>query len=60
MTHLMELIRRYVATEPYRRLADNELWARFAGPRDEQAVCALMERYGVESDERYVRLMFAN
>ena len=46
MPPLADLIRRYLAAEPYRRLSDDDLWARFAGPRDEQAVCALLERCG--------------
>jgi RNA polymerase sigma factor (sigma-70 family) len=46
MTPLVELIRRYLAAEPYRRLPDDDLWAKFAGPRDDQALCALLERCG--------------
>ena len=39
-------LRRYLADEPYRRLTDDDLWARFRDHREEGAFRVLLERIG--------------
>ena len=39
-------LRRYLADESYRQLADDELWARFRDHREESALRMLLERVG--------------
>jgi RNA polymerase sigma factor (sigma-70 family) len=46
MDQLRDLLRRFLADEPYRRLPDDELWARFRDHREEGAFRVLLERVG--------------
>lgn len=46
MDHLRTTLRRYLADEPYRRLTDDELWARFRDHREEGAFRVFLEKTG--------------
>jgi RNA polymerase sigma-70 factor (ECF subfamily) len=46
MTPFAELVRRYLADEPYRQLPDDDLWARFRDHRDETAFRVFLDRCG--------------
>jgi RNA polymerase sigma factor (sigma-70 family) len=46
MDRLHDLLRRYLADEPYRRLPDDDLWARFRDHREEGAFRVILERVG--------------
>jgi RNA polymerase sigma factor (sigma-70 family) len=46
MDPLRDLLRRYLADEPYRPLAPDDLWARFRDHREEGALRVLLERVG--------------
>jgi RNA polymerase sigma factor (sigma-70 family) len=46
MDPLRDLLRRYLADEPYRQLTPDELWARFRDHREEGAFRVLLERVG--------------
>ncbi len=46
MNPFPELVRRYLADEPYRQLSDDDLWARFRDHRDETAFRVLLDRCG--------------
>ncbi|HVK13254.1 MAG TPA: sigma-70 family RNA polymerase sigma factor [Gemmataceae bacterium] len=46
MDHLRSALRRFLADEPYRRLTDDELWARFRDHREEGAFRVFLEKTG--------------
>lgn len=46
MNPFSELVRRYLADEPYRQLPDDDLWARFRDHRDETAFRVFLDRCG--------------